>query len=308
MPMRINKITKMNGDSRSSSAAPEQALYNEVVRGFVGRRLRAKELVQQTDGLGSTTVKPDHTLVFHIEGGPVERYQGGKLTGRNERNKTSTLVPANTEADWCIPDPTRILHLYLDDSDLRHFALQEFGYENSQLEVHDHMGVEDQFMHHFGSVVLEELKSDLPKTQLTLDGFDYVVAGHILRAYSNMSDKVVADLEREAQYSNKEMVRQVQEILLDRLSENVSAAELSEELDVSPFRLMRLFKSEVGISMRQFLMQRRIAFVKDRLAHSNDRLVDIAIDAGFSSQSHMSVCFKAAIGVPPGQYRRMING
>lgn len=207
MPMRINKMPRRNGDDAAGSAMPEPSMHHEVIRGFVGRRLRAKELVQNTDGLGTTNANADHALVFHIEGGPVERYQSGKLTGRNNRLHTSTVVPAHTETDWNIPDPARILHLYLDDSDLRHFALQEFGYDNSQLEVHDHMGVEDRFMHHFGSIVLEELKSSLPKMQLTLDGFDYVVAGHLLRAYSNLSDVVLGREKKEERQRDMKVVR-----------------------------------------------------------------------------------------------------
>lgn len=278
--------------------------YSDLIHGFVGRRLRANRLVQKTDGLGSPITGIDHTLVFQLSGGRVERYSGQKRTGVNEKLRVSTLIPAFETTSWYLPGEIDVMHLYIDDVDLRRFAEMEYGFDPNCLEMRPMMGVDDKFMQHLAPLVLEELKSDLPQTHLMLDGFDSVIAGHLLRAYSNMSDVVLGREEKEKHQRDMKVARRARDILLDRLSENISAAEIATELEISPYRLMRMFKREVGTTMHQFVLQERVALVRHRLANSNDPLIDIAFDAGFASQQHMTAAFKSAMGVPPGEYRR----
>ncbi|MEM8655833.1 MAG: helix-turn-helix transcriptional regulator [Pseudomonadota bacterium] len=169
------------------------------------------------------------------------------------------------------------------------------------------MGVEDKFMHHLGPLVLQELQSDLPQTHLMLDGFDSVIAGHMLRAYSNMSEIVVATEAREANHRDKELVKATRDLILDRLDENLTAHEIGAILNVGPFRLMRLFKKEVGLSLHQFVLQSRVAYVRDQLKHSDTALVDLAYDAGFSSQAHMNSTYSKIMGVAPGRHRVILR-
>lgn len=244
IPLRINTYPSVGTRPNTAGDPTDGELHDEVVQSFVGRRLRARHIEQRTQGFGTTGNSPNHTLVFHISGGAVERYDGRRRTGHNDKSGATTAVPAHAENRWHIPQSANILHLYLDDTDLRHFALREFGYDDDKLEVRDHMGVDDGFMQHFGCMVLEELRSNLPKSQLTLDGFDYTVAGHILRAYSNFSDKTAAYFEEKAKQCTRRQIRTIQDILNDRMAENISASELGDEIGISPFRLMRLFKSE----------------------------------------------------------------
>ncbi|MEM8775984.1 MAG: AraC family transcriptional regulator, partial [Pseudomonadota bacterium] len=78
-------------------------------------------------------------------------------------------------------------------------------------------------------------------------------------------------------------------------------------LDTGPFRLMRLFKREVGLTMHQFVIKKRIEYVKDQLANSKLSLVQIAYDAGFSSQSHMNACYVKEMGISPGRHRQILK-
>ncbi|WP_299613899.1 AraC family transcriptional regulator [uncultured Tateyamaria sp.] len=173
--------------------------------------------------------------------------------------------------------------------------------------MRDYMGVDDKFMQHLGPLVLQELKSDLPQTHLMLDGFDYVIAGHMLRAYSNMSEIVVATEARESKHRDTELVKATRDLVLDRLDENLTAQEIGHIRDVSPFRLMRLFKNEMGISLHQFVLQNRVAYVRYQLKHSDTPLVDLAYDAGFSSQSHMNASYTKIMGISPGRHRKQLR-
>ncbi|MEL6465459.1 MAG: AraC family transcriptional regulator [Pseudomonadota bacterium] len=285
----------------------DQFTRTELVNGFVGRRLRANRLIHHTQGLTQVMGAVDHTLVYHIGGGAAHRYDGRKKTGYSQKLRTTTFAPALQDNGWELPEDVDVLHLYLDDNDLKHFAASEFGFDVNHLEMRDHMGVEDKFMHHLAPLVLQELQSDLPQTQLMLDGFDSVIAGHMLRAYSNMSEIVVATEARESNHQDKELAKAARELILDRLDESLSAKEISELLGIGPYRLMRMFKKEVGVSLHQFVLQSRVAYVRDRLKHSDTPLVELAYDAGFSSQAHMNSAYSKIMGIAPGRHRQLFR-
>ncbi|MEM8593037.1 MAG: AraC family transcriptional regulator [Pseudomonadota bacterium] len=280
------------------------SLSTHHITGFVGRTLRASRLSQSTQGLSEVFTGIDHTLVYHISGGPAERFEGGKCTGRSDKIGTSTFVPAFSAASWLLHSVTDVLHLYVDDSDLRRFAAQEYDINPDRLEMHDHMGVEDAFMKHLGPLVIQELQSDLPQSHLMLDGFDTAVAAHLLRDYSNMSEIVLARDALGRKQGDHKAVCRVREILTDNLAEDIGLEDLADEVGVSLLRLMRLFKAEMGMTIRQFVVQERVAFVRQKLSDTNETLAAIAVDAGFTDQPHMSSTFKAMVGVSPASYRR----
>ncbi|MEM8593038.1 MAG: hypothetical protein AAGF13_10980, partial [Pseudomonadota bacterium] len=216
-------------------------MNTDIVNGFVGRRLRANRLSQCTLGVTEAASGIDHTLVFHISGGRATRVQGGKVTGRSTKLRTATLIPAFSDASWDMPENVEVLHLYLDDHDLRRFGAQEYDIDPDKLEMRDLMCVDDRFMRNLAPVILDELQSELPKSRLLLDGFDAVVAGHMLRAFSNMADVVLLRDERDTSQSDLQAVTQARDYLLDNLSTNMGLEALAAQVGLSPFRLMRKF-------------------------------------------------------------------
>ncbi|MEM7644316.1 MAG: helix-turn-helix transcriptional regulator, partial [Pseudomonadota bacterium] len=70
----------------------------------------------------------------------------------------------------------------------------------------------------------------------------------------------------------------------------------------------RAFKETTGQAPHQYLIDRRIARVKELLIAGEDGLVEIAYATGFSSQSHMTSTFRRRVGVAPGRWRAAIRG
>ena len=87
---------------------------------------------------------------------------------------------------------------------------------------------------------------------------------------------------------------------------DVTVAELSDVVGLSRFHLIREFKRSLGITPRQFLISQRVTVAKSLLT-SNRPLVDVALESGFSDQSHLNRCFKRVTAVSPGQYKAAAN-
>ncbi|MEM8825187.1 MAG: AraC family transcriptional regulator [Pseudomonadota bacterium] len=283
------------------------AAKTTVLHSFNGRRIRASRLVRRTAGVAPTEARRSHSLIFQLGGGTAYRHDGGRNTEKNRPGGT-TLIPANVTSAWDLSEGIELLQMQISDSYLRRFASLEFDIDADRLEMHDRIDVEDPFVRDLAGLVLQELKRDQGPSDMLLEHFDSVLSGHILRSYSNMSDLVDTQTMTERGRKDEEAVRRAQEILLDRLSENISADDLARTLGISPFRLMRCFKAELGVSIHRFVMESRVAFVRDRLLHSDDRLIAIALDAGFASQSHMTSSYTSLVGISPGRHRRQMRG
>ncbi|HEX3671781.1 MAG TPA: helix-turn-helix transcriptional regulator, partial [Candidatus Cybelea sp.] len=71
-----------------------------------------------------------------------------------------------------------------------------------------------------------------------------------------------------------------------------------------PTHLCRAFRRFRGHTISDAVTGARVQYVARRLADSGESLAEIAADAGFTDQSHMTHVFKRATGSSPGDHRR----
>ena len=86
--------------------------------------------------------------------------------------------------------------------------------------------------------------------------------------------------------------------------ESLTLRALSRRLGYSEFHTTRKFHEISGMSLRSYLRQRRLAFALKEVLDSQRKLLDIALDYGFSSQEAFTRAFKKAYGMTPGTYRK----
>jgi AraC-like DNA-binding protein len=83
---------------------------------------------------------------------------------------------------------------------------------------------------------------------------------------------------------------------------NVALEDLSALSGLSPYHLIRVFRQELGLSPHAYFEQVRIHRAR-RLLKEGLPIVDVAVDLGFTDQSHLNRHFKKLTGVTPGAYR-----
>jgi AraC-like DNA-binding protein len=81
--------------------------------------------------------------------------------------------------------------------------------------------------------------------------------------------------------------------------------EMGQEVNLSPWRLAHLFKSEIGVSPQRYLTLVRLQRAKDQLANSFLSVQAIGAAVGIPNPSHFTKSFKAAYGMTPVEYRRL---
>lgn len=104
--------------------------------------------------------------------------------------------------------------------------------------------------------------------------------------------------------------KQVQQIVdaIDRHIENrdddaLTLHALAKESGYSAYHVSRKFQEISGLSLRDYLRGRRLAFALIDVRDTKRTILDIALDYGFSSHEAFGRSFKAAYGIAPSTYR-----
>lgn len=79
---------------------------------------------------------------------------------------------------------------------------------------------------------------------------------------------------------------------------------LGEEVGLSRSSLHDRFMHFIGQPPMQYLTQWRMQVAAGRLRDTNDKVIEIALDAGYESEAAFSRAFKRLLGVSPGAWRR----
>ncbi len=97
-------------------------------------------------------------------------------------------------------------------------------------------------------------------------------------------------------------VKRGMEFLSENLGEKISLDNAAKEAGLSSFHFLRVFKNETGVSPHVFRTIRRIESAK-KLITGGMPLPVVAVETGFTDQSHLSRNFRQYTGATPGQYQ-----
>lgn len=86
--------------------------------------------------------------------------------------------------------------------------------------------------------------------------------------------------------------------------ETLMLKQLSGKLGYSEFYLSRKFKEISGMTFREYLRYRRLAFALKEIRDTEKSILEIALNYGFSSHEAFTRAFKAAYGITPSEYRQ----
>lgn len=90
-------------------------------------------------------------------------------------------------------------------------------------------------------------------------------------------------------------------------AEDVRLADLARLANLSEFHFLRSFTAAVGLPPHAYQLGARVRLVRELLAGPM-RLADIAAEAGFTDQAHMTHVLRRHTGLTPGRYRKFLQG
>ena len=92
--------------------------------------------------------------------------------------------------------------------------------------------------------------------------------------------------------------------IYDNLHERITVEELADYVGLNPSYLSRLFKSEVGSSISDYIRQKKIETAKNMLIYSDFKPAEIASILAFPSQSYFTEVFRKSTGLTPAKFKK----
>src|SRR5262249_37263477 len=96
--------------------------------------------------------------------------------------------------------------------------------------------------------------------------------------------------------SESQAIRRARAYIDERFMHGISLQQLADHVALSPYYLLRAFRAHTGMPPYAYLESVRVRQAQ-RLIEAGRPLAEVAGEAGFSSQSHLTQRFKRIIGV-----------
>lgn len=88
------------------------------------------------------------------------------------------------------------------------------------------------------------------------------------------------------------------------ICEELLTDDIANKVGYTKYYLTRKFKEEVGMSINDYIKNKKIEYAKLLLTTSQESIQDISDKLNFCSRSYFSDTFKKIVGTPPNEYRQ----
>ena len=246
-----------------------------------------------------------HVLAFLLKGETRANWRRGQDEVRRIcRPGTVSITPAGDEQDFRCSGRVEVLGWGIEPAFVQSVAERELERPCGSLElIALHGGVDDRLWE-LGRRMAAELESPRYASQLYFDTLNTQLAICLVRDHSSLVSHGEA-----ARHSIEDLrIKKATDFIHANLSWNITLEELAEETGLSPGYLVAAFKQATGRPPHRYLLEQRVERAKVLLADPNQVITQIALDVGFSSQSHLTSVFRRLTGLTPNAYRNQVLG
>jgi AraC family transcriptional regulator len=159
-------------------------------------------------------------------------------------------------------------------------------------------GVDDRLWE-LGRRMAAELRAPRYASQLYFDTLNTQLAICLVRDHSSL---VVCDRGPAAPVGDQR-IRAAVDFIHANLGWTITLEELAAEADLSPGYFVTAFRQATGLPPHRYVLKERVERAKLLLAEPDRAISQIALDVGFSSQSHLTSVFRRTTGMTPKSYR-----
>ena len=241
----------------------------------------------------------DCLMVLH-RGGPIDVAfnMGGRSVSRHIPKGGIFFLPAGHECNVHLRGPLDTTHIYLR----AHLFEAEGGPPAAADGLAPIFGERDSVLEHLACAVGEIVVESAPS--LSVDPIAQALATRFIDI--NFKKPFAGPARRDYRLTERQL-RRVREFIDQNIDSDIRLGAMASACGVSPDYFLRMFKSTVGVSPYQYLLNQRVERAKIFLSDQTCSLAEVALRCGFSHQEHLSRIFRRFTGVAPGRYRRASN-
>ncbi|MBH8554552.1 helix-turn-helix transcriptional regulator [Nostocaceae cyanobacterium CENA357] len=180
--------------------------------------------------------------------------------------------------------------------------VQRAAYElidTDKIEILQQLQTHDPLIQQIGLALKRELEISVIDSRLYAESAANMLAVHLLKRYSARPFLIREDTSGLPKHILKEVIAYIN----DNLDKNLSLAEMSIVVRMSPHYFATLFKQSMGIAPHQYVIKCRVERAKHLLINRELSIIQVSQLVGFQSQSHFTKVFRKYIGVTPQVFK-----
>lgn len=245
-----------------------------------------------------------HHLLLHLdEPAHMELKLGGTWRRFVLHRGQFFLCPAQVPMSVRCREPGRFLSVAVDPARMRCAGL-EWGEARPWAPLSPRQPFVDPFLGALIECLRAEMRQGYPGGRVYGDTLAAALMAHLWRGEPGRTPEVNGGLRG----LSRPRLRHLDAFMREHLAEDLSLAALAREAGLSPFHFVRVFKQTTGQTPHRYLLERRLERARELLLQRAPSLAEVAAATGFCDQSHLTLHFKRAFGLTPGEYRRRVAG
>lgn len=239
-----------------------------------------------------------HAVVVHL-GGQMSRLETeldgfGGSTGPASPGEIWTAPAGSNYASHASGDRIHYALMFLDPS-----AMLD---DRPSGELAPRAGVRNDFLHHSVRRLMAVAESEDDVSRLFAES---LVSTIILHLHVNHApEKSVSPKPASGPNLDPATIRRLREFIDGNLGERVGLESLSSLSGMTSHQLLVAFRKAFGVTPGQYIIRQRLRRAQRLLLETRKDITTIALDAGFSSHSHLTDCFRRHLGCPPATFRK----
>ncbi len=306
-------VTHRNALGGVSNGAPEagsprfftflrESVGAGEIKGERGRWVAPAALYTGVAGIGesSWTTTTETVLAIRLHGGAVEDHNR-RVTRTSGPGRDFAFQPKGTPTRFLSFTTLKFGHVFLPDSLLdRASDADSLPALSGRLRDDLSFVPEQPLQTLIWDYLLRAFDPLIPATSLEMEGRALLLVDALRRLHEPLRARV----NPQRGGLSPRHLRRARDFIVEHLAEDICLDDLAELTGLSCKHFVRAFKQSTGLPPHQYLIAQRVEAAKRRLVNAGASLADIAIQCGFTDQSHFTATFRKAVGVPPGTWRR----
>lgn len=240
--------------------------------------------------------RADHAISVHA-GAPVRVSCASPPCARSIRTRGDIyLMPAGFSDEWIEDDAASSVELHMP-APLLALAAEEMGLDPDRAGIQPRFDFQDAHIEHIAWALEADTRAGFPSGQLYGESLSLALAVHLLAGYRAPSTLRSGLARRTLQH--------VLDHVEEHLGRDLSLARLAAVAGLSTSHFKTLFRRSMGVPVHEYVIRRRVERARSLLIRGDLPAGQIALEVGFSHQSHMARHMRRILGVTPTSLGRV---
>jgi AraC family transcriptional regulator len=210
------------------------------------------------------------------------------------------IVPAGLDCRWVLKEADTALVIGISSNLLR-TAAEAVGAGSSDVTLLNRFAVRDSQIKKLAWALKIESDEGFGNGSLYWESVSTAIALRLMRRHSSLVSQPDGETIRSI---SGRTLRRVLAFIEDHLGETLSVSQIAAESGLSVSHCQRVFGNAMGTSLHRYVTQQRVARAQSLLLHTDLPIEHIALEVGFSHQSHLASHMRRILGTSPARLRR----